>query len=269
MSEVRRTADSATTRVGGQAWPEQRALPEQGRMGWLETECPEVHVQQPRRPAGDADAGFPRPGRSQSVHSSEEASNDRGAKGHRKLVGAMTVEGHTAIQHSAQKAVRAGAAKAAGNRVALRGAAETRMQRKRHGPDGAVKRLPRLGQPISFGPATGKPDARNGPVRFGGRGEVQTLVPTPIQRKVMQFVKNALLCRLVHPCAPKKGPRRVRRRGRRRRSPAFFGRPFCPAIARRRWKHRRRRAGLCARPGRRFAASIPRRERSACRSSWL
>jgi hypothetical protein len=180
MSEVRRTADSATTRVGGQAWPEQRAWPEQGRMGWLETECPEVHVQQPRRPAGDADAGFPRPGRSQSVHSSKEASNDRGAKGHRKLVGAMTVKGHTAIQHSAQKAVRAGAAKAAGNRVALRGAAETRMPRQRHGPDGAVKRLPCLGQPISFGPATGKPDARNGPVRFGGRGEVQTLVPTPI-----------------------------------------------------------------------------------------
>ncbi len=181
MSEVRRAADSATTRVGGQAWPEQNASPEQGRMGWLETECPEVHVQQPRRPAGDADAGFPRPGRSQSVHSSEEASNDRGAKGHRKLVGAMTAEGHTAIQHSAQKAVRAGAAKAAGNRVALRGAAETRMPRKRHGPDGAVKRLPRLGQPISFRPATGKPDARNGPVRFGGRGEVQTLVPTPIR----------------------------------------------------------------------------------------
>ena len=93
-SEVRRAADSATTRSGGQAWPEQRALPEQGRMGWLETECPEMHVQKPRRPALDADAGYPRQGRSQSVHSSEEASNERGAKGHRKLVGAMTVEGH-------------------------------------------------------------------------------------------------------------------------------------------------------------------------------
>ena len=100
--EVRRAADSATTRVGGQACPEQKAWPEQGRMGWLETECPEVHVQQPRRPAVDADAGFPRQGRSQSVRSSEEASNDRGAKGHRKLVGAMTVEGYM-IQHSAPK----------------------------------------------------------------------------------------------------------------------------------------------------------------------
>src|SRR5208282_5300036 len=102
MSEVRRTADSATRRVGGQACPEPKAWPEQGRMGWLETECPEVHVQQPRRPAGDADAGGPRRGRSQSVHSSEEASNDRRAKGHRKLVGAMTAEGHKSSQHSAQ-----------------------------------------------------------------------------------------------------------------------------------------------------------------------
>ena len=118
-------------------------------MGWLETECPEVHVQQSRRPVLDADAGNPRRGRSQSVRSSEEASNDRGAKGHRKLVGAMTVEGHKTIQHSAPKAVRAGAAKAAGNRVALRGAAATRAQRKLCGLDGTVKRLPRPGQPIS------------------------------------------------------------------------------------------------------------------------
>ena len=41
----------------------------------------------------DANAGNPRHGRSQSVRSSEEASNDRGAKEHRKLVGAVTVEG--------------------------------------------------------------------------------------------------------------------------------------------------------------------------------
>jgi hypothetical protein len=149
MSEVRRTADSDTKRVGGQACPEQQAWPEQGRMGWLETECPEVQAQQPRRPAVDADAGNPRQGRSQNVHSSDEASNDRGAKGHRKLVGAMTVEGHKTIQHSAQKAVRAGAAKVAGNRVALKGAAETRTQRKLCGLAGAVKRLLRLGPPIS------------------------------------------------------------------------------------------------------------------------
>jgi hypothetical protein len=148
-SEVRRTADSATTRAGGQACPEPRALPEQGRMGWLEAECPEVHVQQPRRPVLDADAGFPRQGRSQSVRSSDEASNDRGAKGHRKLVRAMKAEGRKTIQHSAQKAVPAEAAKAAGNRVAFRGAAETRTPCKRRGRDGAAKRLPCPGQPIS------------------------------------------------------------------------------------------------------------------------
>jgi len=97
----------------------------------------------------DADAGYPRQGRSQSVHSSEEASNERGAKGHRKLVGAMTVEGHNPSSIVPKKAVRAGAEKVAGNRVAFRGAAETRTQRKLCGRDGAVKRLPRPGQPIS------------------------------------------------------------------------------------------------------------------------
>ena len=178
--EVRRTADSANTRSGGQACPEPKAVPEQGRMGWLETECPEVRVQKPRRPVLDADAGSPRQGRSQSVHSSEEASNDRGAKGHRKLVGARTVEDYKRSSIVPKKAVRAGAAKAAGNRVALKGAAPTRTPHPQCGRDGAVKRLPRPGQPVSFRPATGKPDARNGPVRFGGRDEVQTLVPTPI-----------------------------------------------------------------------------------------
>jgi hypothetical protein len=38
-------------------------------------------------------------------------------------------------------------------------------------------------QPISIKrPPTGKPDAGKPPVRFGGRGEVQTLVPTPIKQ---------------------------------------------------------------------------------------
>ena len=31
-------------------------------------------------------------------------------------------------------------------------------------------------------PPTGEPDAGNPPVRFGGRGEVLSLVPTPIQQ---------------------------------------------------------------------------------------
>ena len=33
-------------------------------------------------------------------------------------------------------------------------------------------------------PPTGEPDAGDPPVRFGGRGEVQTLVPTPIRKAV-------------------------------------------------------------------------------------
>jgi hypothetical protein len=33
-------------------------------------------------------------------------------------------------------------------------------------------------------PLTGKPDAGKPPVRFGGRGEVLSLVPTPIKRKL-------------------------------------------------------------------------------------
>ena len=56
-------------------------------------------------------------------------------------MGTMTVEGHKTIQHSAQKALCAGAAKAAGNRVVLRGAAPPRTQRKLCGLDWAVKRL--------------------------------------------------------------------------------------------------------------------------------
>ena len=40
---------------------------------------------------------------------------------------------------------------------------------------------PRQSEPISeMRPLTGEPDAGNPPVRFGGRGEVQSLVPTPI-----------------------------------------------------------------------------------------
>src|ERR1035441_5304204 len=181
--EVRRTADSATTRSGGQACPEQKAWPEQGRMGWLETECPEVHDQQPRRPVLDADAGNPRRGRSQSVRSSEEASNDRGAKGHRKLVGAMTVEGHKTIQHSAPKGCSCWSCKGCrkpGCSQRGRGNASA-AQAVRPGWDSQASAT--SGSAHFARPATGKPDARNGPVRFGGRGEVQTLVPTPIPKQ--------------------------------------------------------------------------------------
>jgi hypothetical protein len=45
MNEVRRTGDSEEKRVTGQARPEQEAMAGRwGRLEWLETECPEVHV---------------------------------------------------------------------------------------------------------------------------------------------------------------------------------------------------------------------------------
>lgn len=53
MNEVRKTADSEPKRIGGEACPEHEALPEQGRIGWLETECLEVHVHESRRPASE------------------------------------------------------------------------------------------------------------------------------------------------------------------------------------------------------------------------
>jgi len=53
MNEVRWTADSDTKRIGGKACLEQEGWPVQGRIGWLETECPEVHEHKSRRPASE------------------------------------------------------------------------------------------------------------------------------------------------------------------------------------------------------------------------
>jgi hypothetical protein len=41
-------------------------------------------------------------------------------------------------------------------------------------------------------PLTGKPDAGNPPVRFGGRGEVETLIPTPIFGSTSSRLVDAL-----------------------------------------------------------------------------
>jgi len=67
----------------------QRSLPgaqsiagERGRMGWLETECPEAHgiSNQGCLPLCKKEGG-----RSQSPHSNGEAGNDRGVKEDRKV----------------------------------------------------------------------------------------------------------------------------------------------------------------------------------------
>lgn len=82
MSEVRRTADSDIKRSGGQARPEQEALPEDGGAwgGWRRNvrKCKFMNQGYLFWCPKEQD-------RSQSPHSSQEAANPRGAKGGRKV----------------------------------------------------------------------------------------------------------------------------------------------------------------------------------------
>jgi hypothetical protein len=82
MSEVRRTADSDEKRSGGQACPEQEGLPEsRGAWGGWRRNVPKCkHVNQ-----GDLLWCWKEQSRGQSPRSSNETSNDRGAKGGRKV----------------------------------------------------------------------------------------------------------------------------------------------------------------------------------------
>jgi len=81
-NEVRRTADSDTKRIGGQARPEQEVSPEDGGAwgGWRRNvrKCKLMNQ-------GDLLRCWKERSRSQSPRSSEEAGNDRGAKGDRKV----------------------------------------------------------------------------------------------------------------------------------------------------------------------------------------
>ena len=82
VNEIRRTADSLDRRIGGQARPEQEVLPEDGGAwgGWRRNVWKCTFGNQ-----GDLPWRRKEQGRSQSPHSSDEASNDRGAKGDRKV----------------------------------------------------------------------------------------------------------------------------------------------------------------------------------------
>jgi hypothetical protein len=82
MSEVRRTAMSNPMRIGGQARPEQRALPEDGGAwgDWRRNVQKCMIMNQ-----GCLSWCWKEQGRSQSPHSSDEAGNDRGAKEDRKV----------------------------------------------------------------------------------------------------------------------------------------------------------------------------------------
>ena len=82
MNEVRRTADSDHKRIGGQARPEHEVSPEDGGAwgGWRRNvrKCKLMNQ-------GDLPGCPKEPGRSQSPRSSDEAGNDRRAKGDRKV----------------------------------------------------------------------------------------------------------------------------------------------------------------------------------------
>src|ERR1051326_1938135 len=78
----RKTADSPKRRVGGQARPEQEVSPEDGGAwgGWRRNVWKCMLGNQ-----GYLSWCWKEQGRSQSPHSSDETSNDRGAKGGRKV----------------------------------------------------------------------------------------------------------------------------------------------------------------------------------------
>ena len=78
MYEVRRTADSRQGESGAKPGAVAKHCCHRGVIQWVETECPEAQAGEPVRVQKE-------PGRSQSPRSSDEAGNDRGAKGGRKV----------------------------------------------------------------------------------------------------------------------------------------------------------------------------------------
>src|SRR3989442_10693813 len=82
MNKDEISADSETKRIGGQARPEQEVWPEDGGAwgGWRRNVRKCMLSNQ-----GYLSWCWKEQGRSQSPHSSDEASNDRGAKGDRKV----------------------------------------------------------------------------------------------------------------------------------------------------------------------------------------
>lgn len=82
MNEVRRIADSNPMRIGDQARPEQEVSPDDGGAwgGWRRNVWKSKLMNQ-----GDLSWCEKEQGRSQSPRSSDEAGNDRGAKGGRKV----------------------------------------------------------------------------------------------------------------------------------------------------------------------------------------
>ena len=143
------------------------------RRRWLETEWPEVGAQQSGRPTRDqtvfraegrqVPAGSKsRPWRSQSVRSSEEAGNDRGAKGRRKVEVRRTERRKSKPTRVPARASRWW------NQPSAIGLVDTERLTDGLGDEAKSRSL------STEHPPTGKPDAGEPPVRFGGRGGVQT-----------------------------------------------------------------------------------------------
>ena len=131
---------------------------------------------------GTTAGGDERAGRGQSVRSSWEAGNDRGAKGRRKVVGtARLAPSHkgrrSAARLYASERVRLAGGRAVGAQwAALKGVSGARACAAGALLLNALRRVP---EPAHREPLTGKPDAGNPPVRFGRAGRSFHLLSDP------------------------------------------------------------------------------------------
>ena len=148
------------------------------------------------------------PGGSQSVRSSCEAGNDRGAKGRRKVEVRRT-------ERRKRKPTRVPArANRWWNPPSANGSGDTERLTDGLGDEAKSR------SPSTEHPPTGKPDAGDPPVRFGGRGGAHRAIPTPICRAAAQVELVAL--RRV---APRSAAQRTREKLQSLQAPAP-GRPL-------------------------------------------
>ena len=128
---------------------------------------------------GTTVGGDERACRGQSVRSSMEAGNDRGAKGRRKVVGAARLppshKGRcSAVRLSASVRGRLAGEQVVGDQwAALEGVSGARACAAGALLPNALRRVP---EPAHREPLTGKPDAGNPPVRFGRAGRSPNLL---------------------------------------------------------------------------------------------
>jgi len=143
---------------------------------------------------GTTAGGDERACRGQSVRSSEEAGNDRGAKGRRKVVVEVGMVPSRKGRRSAARLCASARWRIAGVRsVGNQWAARKRVSGAIACAAGALlpNALRRVPQPTHRQPLTGKPDAGNLPVRFGREGERNFRSSYP--HRFLDF-STALLC---------------------------------------------------------------------------